>query len=86
MIMLSMFNEIVIILMMFVMPIGIPLSLLPFSLNYCPDRQGIALIALIFALLCLHFLAISLMLVLLMKILAIMLGTIPTFSSQKNKK
>ena len=47
MIMLSMFNEIVIILMMFVMPIGIPLSLLPFSLNYCPDRQGIALIALI---------------------------------------
>ena len=58
MIMLSMFNEIVIILMMFVMPIGIPLSLLPFSLNYCPDRQGIALIALIFALLCLPFLAI----------------------------
>ena len=33
MIMLSMFNEIVIILMMFVMPIGIPLSLLPFSLG-----------------------------------------------------
>ena len=58
MIKLSMFNEIVIILMMFVMPIGIPLSLLPFSHNYCPDRQGIALIALIFALLCLHFLAI----------------------------
>ena len=56
--MLSMFNKIVIILMMFVMPIGVPLSLQPVSHNYCPDRQGIALIALIFALLCLPFLAI----------------------------
>ena len=58
MIMLNMYSKRVIVLMRFVMTIGILLSLLPFSHNYCPDRQGIALIALIFALLCLPFLAI----------------------------
>ena len=47
MIMLNMYSKSVIILMMFVMTIGILLSLLPFPHNYCPDRQGIALIALI---------------------------------------
>ena len=47
MIMLNMYSKRVIVLMMFVMTIGILLSLLPFSHNYCPDRQGIALIALI---------------------------------------